>query len=79
MINIYKAAILAALMFGCCACGKWPLAIEQIATDTAVEIKVSREAVPPGSLIEADVKITPPEAPPSSAKVQMKGILVPQG
>jgi hypothetical protein len=79
MKQVCKAALLATLMVLSSACGKWPLAIEQIATDTAVEIKVSREAVPAGSLIEADVKITPPEAPPSSAKVQMKGILVPQG
>lgn len=77
MNQVCKAALLAAIMIACCACGKWPLAIEQIATDTAVEIKVSREAVPAGSLIEADVKVTPPGNPPSS--VSARSILMPQG
>lgn len=64
-MNLYsKAALLSALAIVCCSCGKWPLAIEQIATDTALKIEVSREAVPAGSLIEADVKITPPANPP---------------
>lgn len=79
MINVYKAAVLAALMFGCCACGKWPQAVEKIETDTAVEIKVSREAVPAGSLVEADVKITPPANPPPPGVQPIRGILVPQG
>jgi len=77
MKNVYKAAVLAALMFGCCACGKWPIAIEHIETDTALSIKISREAVPAGSLVEADVKITPPANPPAASSP--RNILLPQG
>jgi len=67
MKNVCKAALLAGLMTACCACNAWPQffkAADDIATDTAIKIEISKECVPSGSLVETDIKITPPAVVP---------------
>lgn len=34
---------------------------DDILTDNAVKVELSREAIPPGSAVETEIKITPPE------------------
>ncbi len=79
MKQICKAALLAATMAALCSCNAWPQffkAADDIATDTAIKIEVSKEAVPSGSLIEADIKVTPPATPPAQPS---KAVLLPHG
>lgn len=81
MKQICKAALLAASMVALCSCNAWPQffrAADDIATDTAIKMEVSKEAIPAGSLIQADIKITPP-SPPIPPPASARGILAPQG
>lgn len=63
MLN--KAILCAALAVSCSSCS----AVNKFLGNNAIDISVSKDVIPPGSDINAEVKITPPQLPPKTVRV----------
>lgn len=67
---IYQLALFAILAVSCCSCSTLSSIFN---LDPALKIEISKDAIPQGSNVTADVKIVPPELPPKTVRVSSQG------